>query len=112
MSYEGYVQCICTNGHYFTADCYAESTCNCGAAAAIENQVDQTNGEDWGYIPPADWERFIISPAKSVTCDYGFIYVTEGARYRIPAEGELWPFRTYRDENDKLHLCSEFKEKF
>ena len=60
MSYEGYEQHICANGHRFDMPCgyqYWEAEeapkCGCGAKSVWYNPVDQTNGDDWGYIPPA-----------------------------------------------------------
>jgi len=48
MSYEGYVQLLCKNGHYWTVDCYAEvepETCpNCRCPAIWRNGVNITNG--------------------------------------------------------------------
>lgn len=46
MSYEGYVQFICPQGHYWTEDCYQDrGECpKCGYAAIWENSVDITNG--------------------------------------------------------------------
>lgn len=59
MSYEGYVQVLCANGHYSTYDCwddpfglgYGEETVNpicnvCGAKLVWRNGVDITNGCD------------------------------------------------------------------
>lgn len=50
MSYEGYDQLLCENGHYFTADTYEDTDhetwrCEiCGAQLAWWNAVDVTNG--------------------------------------------------------------------
>jgi len=58
MSYEGYYQVICMNGHYSAPDVYEHPnfgrggefisdeiwTCRCGAHAAWINMVDLTNG--------------------------------------------------------------------
>jgi cytochrome c553 len=47
MSYEGYEQLICANGHYLVRDCYApdlDADCDsCGAEIAERHCVDQTN---------------------------------------------------------------------
>lgn len=52
MSYEGYSQCICFNGHYSEMDVYAErEDCECGASFAWTNSVDSTNGDEVGIIP-------------------------------------------------------------
>ncbi len=48
MSYEGYIEYLCVNGHYTTSDCYDERVkkCpHCCGAIEYENSVDQTNGE-------------------------------------------------------------------
>jgi len=49
MSFEGYDQILCENGHYHTHDCYNYTdfnawTCFCGAKCAWYNTVDETNG--------------------------------------------------------------------
>lgn len=47
MSYEGYQEYLCANGHYQSMDCYADdpTACDrCGAAFAHWHPVDQTNG--------------------------------------------------------------------
>jgi hypothetical protein len=52
MSYEGYSQCICSNGHYFEHDAYCDGFCPyCGLGSSWDNSVDQTNGEAYGEIP-------------------------------------------------------------
>ena len=49
MSFEGFYQRICANGHYFTSDAIAERygdlemVCECGAPTATDNLVDETN---------------------------------------------------------------------
>lgn len=62
MSYEGYEQCICANGHYFTVNAlsvvdYNPKCYSCNAKAVWTNSVDQTQGDEYGYIPQ---ECFII----------------------------------------------------
>lgn len=50
MSFEGYIQKLCKNGHYWTADAsiYSDDEDNicdvCGEKACWENLVDLTNG--------------------------------------------------------------------
>ena len=60
MSYEGYEQCICQNGHYFiNNDIYnnyndddTNPKCDtCDAPAVWINGVDDTNGYRHGYVP-------------------------------------------------------------
>ena len=61
MSYEGYSQLLCKNGHYWAKDCYdmdykelKDHKCLiCGEPAIWENMVNVTNGsfdEDAGRI--------------------------------------------------------------
>jgi hypothetical protein len=56
MSFEGYFQLLCANGHYFTADAYYYDTHEdcpclaCGAEVVWENLVDTTNVETEGYV--------------------------------------------------------------
>ena len=48
MSYEGFVQALCENGHDCSGDCYLFSRYNpcskCGGEIVWENSVDTTNG--------------------------------------------------------------------
>ena len=63
MSYEGHVQHICANGHRFDTDCRdTETKCDCGAASAFHNDVDDTNCESWGVIPDYEWEKLLLTP--------------------------------------------------
>jgi predicted RNA-binding Zn-ribbon protein involved in translation (DUF1610 family) len=49
MSYEGYTQYLCKDGHYWTIDCYYDDgpqKCpTCGEEAVWGNMVDETNGQ-------------------------------------------------------------------
>ena len=51
MSYEGYSQYLCSNGHLRQYDCYADinmetDKCSCGAEFVFLHCVDQTNGDE------------------------------------------------------------------
>lgn len=61
MSYKGYVQLWCANGHYHQLDCNrtAPQKCGCGKEIVFCNEVDATNCDDYGYIVP----DFIEVPA-------------------------------------------------
>ena len=71
MSFEGYYQKMCPNGHYWQCDVYDESMfCpQCGNEAIWWNLVDTTNGsfEDGrridGYIEPE-----VVSERKCEHC--------------------------------------------
>jgi hypothetical protein len=49
MSYEGYDQYVCVNGHYEARDCHTpmKKCPTCGERFVWENAVDQTNGDGW-----------------------------------------------------------------
>ena len=101
MSYEGYEQCICSNGHYFQqpADIsYVSDKCpKCGAKADWHNSVDQTNGGNQGHIPFSILEeKFLLSPIKTETCPTcSNCRRTEEAVFRIPTKEETQPLRQY-----------------
>ena len=46
MSFEGYFQYVCKEGHYWNSDCYIEhDICpQCHQKAVWDNLVDETNG--------------------------------------------------------------------
>lgn len=54
MSYEGYEQILCEDGHLYTFDCYNHrpyaATCPCGKPFIWWNSVDCTNEPDEGYV--------------------------------------------------------------
>lgn len=88
MSYEGYSQFLCKNGHLWTADCWKAETemkCPvCGKQKVWENMVDTTNGsfEDGeridGYIELEVKSRKTCSKCHSIL----------ETRYKIPKERE------------------------
>ena len=43
MSFKGFYQHLCSNGHYWTTDVYEEMCPRCGEKAIWENIVDITN---------------------------------------------------------------------
>lgn len=88
MSYEGYDQVLCENGHYHTYDCWEfwkpkGWVCHCGAKAAWSNSVNVTNGSFDGderidgYV-----ELEVKDQCKCPTCGH----VTERV-YKIPEKG-------------------------
>ncbi len=67
MSFEGYVQAICANGHLFTYNVYDKTSClECGAKAVRENLVDETNGRSEGVIDEEALDSFLRTPATYV----------------------------------------------
>lgn len=48
MSYEGYTEKLCKQGHLWSDDCYSDPTpCpHCFGMAVWQHHVDQTNGEE------------------------------------------------------------------
>lgn len=84
MSYKGYYQCICENGHRFDYDVHNRENCECGAKAVFSNSVDQTNGYEEGYVSDKDWEKFRISSED-----------VKSPIYNIPTDEEIESLRTY-----------------
>ena len=97
MSYEGYVQRLCKNGHYHAFDCYSdieqeEWKCpHCGEGCVWVNNVDQTNGSfdendvriD-GYVELEETEE---SKMAVCTCkDCGFKHRSRPPTYKIPGK--------------------------
>ena len=94
MSFEGYVQILCENGHLNSRDAidwmYSELSdykCEeCGGKLVWENTVDETNGVDpetgygYGYV-----ELEVDKPAVVCTCDKcGNKHEVEAETYKIP----------------------------
>jgi hypothetical protein len=113
MSYEGYVQVICDNGHYSERDAlFRRAVCNCGAADAWQNDVDQTNCDSWGYIPVEILEeKFLLEAEKFAVCDLGHKHVLTSAVFNIPSTDETNRLRTRRlqDTNERALIASAGK---
>lgn len=88
MSYEGYSEHICTEGHYYTRDAYAfNETCHCGAESAWENMVDQTNDNGYSFVDFGLREK---TATKMKTCECcGHTKQIEQATYHIPTEQDM-----------------------
>ena len=87
MSYEGYVERLCKNGHLRSFDCWEdneETKCLCGEPFVFRHDVDQTNGDDpndQGTMPfPFEVDR----AATYVTCNLGHKHITSETTYKIP----------------------------
>lgn len=104
MSYEGYNQFICKNGHRFDAhENYGSQRdrCDvCQAEPAWCNSVDDTNCESDGVI--LDFSSFVIEPEQKETCNLGHAHVIKHARYRVPSKEEAQALRHYWD-GEKHH---------
>lgn len=102
MSYEGYVQVLCENGHLFVTDAYYDEqtlVCSrCPASGVFFNHVDETNGPPQGEIPAEEWKQFEIAPERKERCNLGHEHVLEYARYRVPTAEELEKVRKYYEE--------------
>jgi hypothetical protein len=99
MSFEGYYQLICANGHYRTCDSWfsPEGKCSCGAEYKMINLVDQTNGPDEGIINLDDLK---IKDAIRHTCSCGHVHIVEEAIFRIPSQKEKESLRNYSSCDD------------
>jgi hypothetical protein len=116
MSYEGYTQVLCKNGHYHTYDCYTWSCiCDtswdidkqeprewkcpiCQASLAWRNGVNLTNGS-FEVNPETGKEERIdgyVELEENGFEDvwhedhYGNKYVTKLMHYKVPDEGERY----------------------
>jgi len=97
MSYEGYVQCLCSNGHYFHGDGRGDpAPCPvCKSPVVWENNVDETNCDSYGEI---DMEQLIAQRAGTATCNLGHVHETSPAIYRIPTPRRTEELRSYRPD--------------
>lgn len=115
MSYEGYEEHLCKNGHRFSIPCqYAfgdmeEVKCQfCNEHSVWFNAVDQTNCDEYGAIQEADWEKFLIEPTKTETCSScNHTKVISEARYRIPTKEELKNILTMMDSDGRVRYLKD-----
>ena len=102
MSYEGYVQTICENGHYSEFDAHdtrwvrGEIECpECESEIVWVNEVDETNCDGYGYI-----EVELDKPAVTETCDHcGHTRVVEEETYKIPGDDAVRMYYEWDYEN-------------
>lgn len=84
MSYEGYTQYICTEGHYDARDAHDDywdehPTCSvCGSHFRWSHMVDQTNGFEEG-----DPNTF-PAPTKKKFSGYNLLKDDHGTSYHVP----------------------------
>jgi hypothetical protein len=81
MSFEGYYEVICKNGHFWANDLYSDKkVCPfCGECVAWWNLIDETNGEG----KPTELQ--VESESVFCKCSLcGDKHVKEQARYKIP----------------------------
>lgn len=97
MSYKGYVQAICENGHRYDFEAYeSDAVCPvCKGRPSFENGVDNTNGCSHGHVLSEEWDRFLLGVETVVTCNLGHPHVVQHATYRIPTKEELKPLRCW-----------------
>lgn len=100
MSYEGYAEYLCVNGHHSSVDAYSDNLrwCNyCGEALRYRHAVDQTNGTSPASKDPKCYTR--SAPKTEIGADllwrtdkFGNPYATEVFKYK-PARnrsGDIW----------------------
>lgn len=109
MSYEGYEEHICKNGHRFILnDIYNISEdekiiCpHCEEISAFFNGVDCTNEPNQGAISEEGWKTLLLEEEISEICNLGHKHITKQAVYRIPSNHEILfelpKFRMYSSE--------------
>lgn len=99
MSYEGHVQAICANGHYYEYDALDDDrACGmCQAPVSWQNHVDDTNCESYGEIPFEALEKLLlVSPEETAVCNMGHLHVTKAAVWKVPTNQETDPLRCWR----------------
>lgn len=104
MSYEGYEQFLCADGHYWTTDALfwgeEKPPCpSCKKPAVLCNSVDQTNGPDVGRMLFEE-----VAPAKTCTCKCGNVHETESARLKPKIDPKTHkPIRV--NDEDLMNWC-------
>jgi hypothetical protein len=94
MSFEGYYQCLCENGHYSCRDPFDSEDDFCcpscdNKTIAWENLVDQTNPCIVGYIPVRVLkEHCLVSERVTLSCNLGHTHEIAPVVFRIPTPEE------------------------
>ncbi len=107
MSYEGFTEYLCINGHYHTQDCYATlgGKCpECKTTQMVWHDVDMTNGyeEDNSstYEAPKIHIRNDYIPAKD---EFGVEYHRQVKIYSVEiTENSPWKLINYINQENKI----------
>lgn len=104
MSYEGYEQVLCENGHYYTYDCYefwkdkGWSCPTCGAKAVWSNMVDVTNGS-YDEDTKERIDGFVeLQMQEEAWCKHCGSILER--RYKIPTEEDMRKAKPWRYEDE------------
>lgn len=114
MSFEGYYQILCKNGHYDTCDVYifdwAETCWECSICkekVGWMNTVDLTNGsyDDEGRRIDGCVELEVKEQPKECECPTcGNTHSTGPTVYEVPAK----PARVEEDEEEHRDICYDY----
>lgn len=86
MSYEGYEEYLCANGHLRTCDCWNPLTsCSCGEPFVFRHSVNETNGPEEDNPSTLPYPFEVDVPEKTEICSLGYVHETEEVRYKIPS---------------------------
>jgi len=116
MSFEGYSQCWCEDGHCFVSEAgmFADDSSfrcpHCKKPAVVVHTVDDTNCDSCGLILAQDIKTFLIKEAVIEECPTCHAKkVTSPEVYRIPTEEEITKLEVYRrsdEHGDEYHrIC-------
>lgn len=94
MSYEGREEHICGNGHRFMTPCsYGGSLLPkcpyCEQRSVWSHNIDDTNGDEVGFVPEEEWKQFEVTPEETAVCNLGHRHVTKAATYLVPSVSQL-----------------------
>ena len=99
MSYEGYEEYICEDGHYYAhwASYDGPEVCHCGKPSVWNNPVDETNCDGF----PFTIERLRVKDETELdTCDScGHTKQTKEATYFVPTKEEMDKFCEDRNKH-------------
>ena len=108
MSWEGFSQNICKNGHFFNGDARFNMepiVCDiCNSNIAFQNIVDDTNGDQIGVITEEMLFKLLVSPAKREICNLGHEHIVKPAIFRIPSKEEVNSLRSYWNDEEKMFV--------
>lgn len=93
MSWEGYSQNFCANGHFFQGSAGFDSEpthCpHCKAEVAYCHIVDDTNIDALGHLTDESLAALVIEKEVTETCNLGHTHIVKHAVYKVPTREEL-----------------------
>ena len=112
MSYEGYIEQLCSKGHYTTADAYdKDDKCwVCKSEIVWTNNVDQTNDNGYPFGEARLKVKTEQAKHKCPTC--GHERVSARTTYHMPTDNDMRQYYEYYEDLEDHYAELRMEEEY